>query len=478
MATVEMLLNALGLILIGLGLVIPTIDYGLKKNVSRWTTLAALIAALLLSVALLIQTLASGATLLYSDSLKVDSYGAFLFTLTSLGAFLVALASLKQTKTWTTAPSYFSLLLLTIAGVYYIISVNDLVLLLAAWALVSIASYALVGIKKDENSLEGAGKYALMGVAASAFMLYGIAILYGATGKTQITEIVTAASTNTSAVLIGVLMLVVAFGFKIGVVPFHGWLPDVYGGVHPLLISYIAAIIKVSGVAALLRIVYPFATLLGDRWLILFAGLSIVTMTFGNVAALIQRNVQRMMGYSSIAHVGYILVGFAAGTSGTGAPYGVQGIALHLTTYVLASTGIFLALAYLVEKGMQTDLDSINGMWRKMPVLSTAIVILILSLVGMPPLLGFWSKFLYLFISTIQMAPWLTLIAIANTGLSIGYYGQIIRHILSTAKPNESTENATEKLADPTIIAVILTTIITVILGLGIAPIAASLLQL
>jgi len=478
MATAELILNSLGLILVGIGLVTPAIDYGLKKRTSRWLSLAALFAALMLSFGLLSLTRSDSPALVYSGALKIDFYGAFLFTITSLGALLVTLASFTQTRKWTTAPSYFSLLLLTLVGVYFIISVNDLVLLLAAWALVSVASYAIVAVKKDESSLEGASKYALMGIAASAFMLYGIAILYGTTGSTDIGTIVAAASTTGSPmILIAVIMLVAAFGFKIGVVPFHGWLPDVYGGVHPLLISYIAAIIKVSGVAALLRIVYPFAISLGDKWLVLFAAFSIVTMTFGNVAALIQRNVQKMMGYSSLAHVGYILVGFAAATSGTGAIYGVQGIALHLATYVLATTGIFVALSYLVEKGVKTDLDNIAGLWRKMPVLSASISILVLSLIGMPPLLGFWSKFMYLFISTIEIAPWLTLIAIANTGLSLGYYGQIIRYIFSTEETIESTE-AAEKVSDPETITVILAAVLTIILGLGIAPLLASMLTI
>lgn len=197
----------------------------------------------------------------------------------------------------------------------------------------------------------------------------------------------------------------------------------------------------------------------------------------GNVAALIQRNVQRMMGYSSLAHIGYMLVGFSAATSESGSTYGIQGVALHLATYVLATTGIFVALSYLIEKGLNTDLDGIGGLWRKMPVLSPCIVILVLSLIGMPPLLGFWSKFMYLFISTIEIAPWLTLIAIANTGLSLGYYGQIIRWIFLTRGTGQENE-ALEKVKDPEVATVILATLLTVVLGLGPALLFASMLNL
>jgi NADH-quinone oxidoreductase subunit N len=477
MSTAETLLDALGLTLVGVGLVTPTIDYWLKKRISRWVSLGALAIGLVLSVGLFLYTLNAGSSTVYGEALKVDSYGAFLFVLVSLGALLVTYASSVQTRKWTTAPSFFSLLLITTAGVYYIISVNDLVLLLAAWALVSVASYALVGIRKDESSLEGASKYALMGITASAFMLFGIAVLYGTTGKTDIPSIVNAVSANDSPLtLLAIIMLVAAFGFKIGVVPFHGWLPDVYGGVHPLLVSYVAGIIKVSGVAALLRIVYPFALSLGNRWLLLFAVLSIMTMTFGNVAALVQKNVQRMMGYGSLAHVGYMLVGFAAATGGNAATYGIQGVALHLTTYVLATAGIFVALSYLASKGLKTDLDGMSGLWRRMPVLSVCLVVLVLSLIGMPPLLGFWSKFMYLFTSTVEIAPWLTLIAIVNTGISIGYYAQVIRYIFLT-KGDGGEIQAGERITDPEVIVAVSATLLTIILGLGVAPLLASLLS-
>ncbi len=474
---VEAILDSLGLILVGIGLTLPAIDYGLKTKISRYVSLAATLTALLLSFALISLTLNEGPSFIYNGALRIDIYGAFLFLLVSLGTFLVTVASFRQTKTWTTAPSYFSLLLIIVAGVYYLISVNDLVLLLAAWALVSVASYALVAVKKDESSLEGASKYALMGVAASSFMLFGIAILIGLSGATTDMNAIarTASAASLPLTLIALIMLVVGIGFKVGVVPFHGWLPDVYGGVNPLVISFVAATIKVAGIATLLRIAYPFASVLGGRWLALFAILSIVTMTFGNVAALVQRNVQRMMGYSSLAHVGYILVGFAAATSGAGAAYGTQGVALHLATYVLATVGIFVALAYLVDKGMKTDLDDMSGLWRKMPVFSVALVILVLSLIGVPPLLGFWSKFLYLFISPIEVAPWLTLIAIINTGISVGYYGQIIRYVFLTRGRDEN-HGLTEKIRDPEMIVVLTSAVLTIILGLGLATFLGSIL--
>ncbi len=477
MTAIEAIVDFLGVTLIGVGLVVPTIDYGLKVKLSKYASIAATLVAIILSAILLYLTLNQGSSLIYNGALKIDSYGAFLFLVVSVVSFIVNLASFTQTKGWTTAPSFFSLLLIITAGVYYIISVNDLVLLLAGWALISVGAYALVAIKKDEAALEGASKYALMGVTASVFLMFGVFLLIGLTGTT--TDLATMAQVATSAnlplTIIAIIMIIVGIGFKIGIVPFHGWLPDVYGGVNSITISFVSTVLKVAGVLALFRILYPFALALGDKWLILFSILSIVTMTFGNIAALIQRNVQRIMAYSSIAQIGYILVGFTAATSGAGAAIGVQGIALHLTMYVLATSGIFIALAYISGKGMQTDLNSIGGLWRKMPVLSIGITILLLSLIGMPPLLGFWSKFLYLFISTIQIAPWLTLIAIINTGISVGYYGQIIRSIFLTGTQNENIP-AKESIKDLEIIAIIIAVSLTIILGLGVAPIIAQAL--
>lgn len=439
--------------------------------------MAATLVAIFLSAGLLYLTLNQGPSILYNGALKIDSYGAFLFLFVSIVSFLVTFASFNQTKKWTTAPSYFSLLLLITVGVYYLVSVNDLVLLLSAWALISVAAYALVALKKDEAALEGASKYALMGVLASVFLLFGIAILIGLTGATtDMTSIAKiATTTNLPLTLIAIIMLIVGIGFKIGIVPFHGWLPDVYGGVNPITVSFISTILKVSGVIALLRILYPFASLLGDRWFILFSILAIVTMTFGNMAALIQRNVQRMMAYSSIAQVGYILVGFAAATTVDGAALGVQGIALHLVMYILATSGVFIALAYIEQKGIRTDLSGISGLWKKMPVLSVGVSILVLSLIGMPPLLGFWSKFLYLFIAPLQKAWWLTLIAIINTGISVGYYGQIILSLFTARPPTENTQ-VRERIKDPEVIVIVIAAAVTIILGLGLAPVIAQAL--
>jgi proton-translocating NADH-quinone oxidoreductase chain N len=430
----------------------------------------ATVLALALSLSLFASAFGGKSWYLYNDAIKVDAVGAFLAVVTSLSVFLISIASFRYTQKWTTAPSYFSLLLLIATGVFYMVAVNDIVLLLAGWALVSVGAYAFIGVKKDEQSLQGAIKYALMGVTASAFMLFGIAILIGLTGSTDIAviqQVITAS--NPHMVILAVIMFIAAFGFKLGIVPFHGWLPDVYGNVDPILVSFIASVTKILGMAVIFRILVPLSPALGQNWLVLFAFLSIITMTFGNIAALTQRNIQRMMAYSAISHVGYMLVGFVAVTTATGATIGVQGIILHLTTYTIATIGIFVALAYLIEKGVGTNLNSIRELWRRMPILSVSMIILVLSLLGMPPFLGFWSKFIYLFVSTLEVAPWLTFIAIINTGISVGYYGQILRYMFLARRSGDGEVVITETV-NPQLITVVVCAALTVVLGLVIGP--------
>ncbi|MCS7115920.1 MAG: NADH-quinone oxidoreductase subunit N [Nitrososphaerota archaeon] len=473
-APIETLMNTLAVLLIASGIITPTLDYTFKRRLSAYIVLFTILIALFISLFLLYLTY-NFSVLLYDGVVKVDFYGAFLALLAMIGTLLVLIASMHEVRRWSTGPSFYSLLPLTLLGVLYTIFLNDIILLFIAWTLVSVASYALVGIKKDEDSLEGAAKYALMGIMATTFMLFGLAFIYGLTGSTKISEMVQYLKplSNEPLFLIGFILLIASFSFKIGVVPFHGWLPDVYGGVHPSLVSFVAGVVKIVGIAALLRVVYPLAQIVGEVWLVIFSILSIITMTFGNIAALVQRNVQRMMAYSSIAHAGYILLGFVAAI-GTGYLYGLQGIALHISTYVFAKIGIFVALAYLSRMGLRLDLEGLGGLSKRMPITSISITMLLLSLIGVPPLLGFWSKFPYLFLSTIDIAPWLTFIAIVNSGISVGYYVQVIRYMFFVGSKVEIVES----IKDPEFIVILITTLATIILGLGIAPLIASTLTL
>ncbi len=463
------------------GLLIPLVDRGKRREEPGgygflgYLSVAILVVAFALALALALELSSLGQRIFaFEETLLFDRYSAYLGALVSLGTLMVALASIPEVKRWSTAPSFYSLLLLTLAGVLAMLFVSDMATLLSAWTLVAVASYVVVGLKKDDvRSLEGAAKYGLMGAASSSLMVLGIAVLVGLTGTSFLPESIKISGFQMNLILLTLIVLIASFGFKLGIFPFHAWLPDVYGAVHPLLVSYIASVVKMAAIAGLLRIILPLVGSTGPQnWLHVFGLLAVLTMTYGNMVALVQRNVQRMMAYSSIAHAGYLLVGFAAVADPLSRISGLQGVALHLTAYVLAKVGIFIGLAYLIRMGLGTTLEDLKGIGRKMPIFSVGIAVLLLSLMGMPPLLGFWSKFTYLFLSVVDTAPWLTLIAILNSGISVGYYAQILRYMFF----EEEAEGApTERASDPEVIVVLLAAALTIILGLGLAqPIAEA----
>ncbi len=453
------------LLLVVPGLILPLLNgrKRVERKVCLYMSACCLLGALIISALLTLKLSRSQEPIFaFNEALRLDSYSAYLALLVNFGALLVVIASSAEITNWSTAISSYSLMMLALTGVYIMLFVNDASVLLGAWALVAVASYVLAGIKKDLNSLEGAAKYGIMGAASSSLLVYGLGLVLGIAGTSQLVFNLDPATTEMRILFIGFILLIASFGFKLGVFPFHGWLPDVYGEVDPILVSYIAGVVKMAGIAGLLRVVVPLHVVLGEKWLPIMALFSIATMTFGNFVALLQKNVQRMMAYSSIAHAGYILIGFSA-LAGPEADLALQGIALHLTTYVLAKIGIFVALAYMIRKGIAPTLDEISGLGRKMPVISASLTILVLSLMGFPPLLGFWSKFMYLFLSATEVAPWLVLAGVLNSGISVGYYAQIIRYLYF----REATREFEEGKADPEVLIVLIAAIITIILGLG-----------
>lgn len=474
------LFESLMVLLVIPGLLIPLADRGGgsedhgRYGLLGYLSVAVLVAALAMSVTLALElsSIPKG-VFAFEDTLLLHRYPAYLAALVSLGTLLVAVSSLPEVRNWPTAPSFYSLLLLTLAGVVAILFVSDMATLLSAWTLVAVASYVVVGLRKDASSLEGAAKYGLMGAASSSLMVFGVAILVGLTGTSFLPDSIKISGFQMNLILLTLILLIASFGFKLGIFPFHGWLPDVYGGVHPLLVSYIAGVVKMAAIAGILRMVVPLVSSTGPQnWLHIFGLLAVLTMTYGNLVALVQRNVQRIMAYSSIAHAGYLLVGFAAVSDSVSRITGLQGVALHLTAYVLAKVGIFVGLAYMLRRGLGTTLEDMSGVGRRMPVLSLGMTVLILSLMGMPPLLGFWSKFTYLFLSVVDTAPWLALIAVLNSGISVGYYAQIIRYMFF----KEGGEGRpAERATDPEVIAVLAAAALTVAMGLGLAQPLASL---
>ncbi len=465
----EIVIWSLMVLLGGIGLVLPTVDYIKGTKVSPYLAILATIIALGL-----LGTLVGKSGTLFDGTIRIDPLATYLALIATLGAFLVSVASLVQVKEWSTSPSLYSLLLLALLGVYFVLYVNDASVLVAAWALVAVASYVLVGIRKDEDSLEAAAKYALMGVASSSLLIFGLALTLGITKTSSFAPLNSVPYAVKATLLIGVIMLIAAFGFKLGVVPFHGWLPDVYGGAHPLMVSFVAGVIKLISIGAFLRVLQPLIPALQNDWFTIIAFLSVITMFYGNLAALVQKNVQRMMAYSSIAQAGYFLIAFAALAFSDARTLALEGIGLHVTTYVLAKIGIFVGLAYFARKGFDLTLEGLSGVGRKLPLSSTSMAILLLSLMGMPPLVGFWSKFMYIFYSVMNVAPWLAFLGIVNSGISVGYYAVVLRYLFFSDPPEVDVQ---EESPDLEVYVLTVTAVLTVLIGLGLIDTVVSLLS-
>ena len=353
-------------LLAAMGLFLPL----LKKGDRAWLlSVLALAASLALSVATLYLSMGSEPCYLFSKILRLDPYGSLFSTLALLGALLAVLAS-KPASKWTTSTSFYSLTLISMVGVCVIAFANDITVALAAWLLSSVASYAIVSLAKDEASAEGGVKYAIMGSASTVFLFMGTFILFLSAGTTLLSSTLRPIPLNPvfggHTVLVLSILLVAAIGFKMGIFPFQAWLPDTYGGVHPSLIAFVIPMAKALALLALYRLIYPVAVQYPETWFVVASVFSVLTMFFGNLAALLQDDAQRMMAYSSIAHAGYFFVGFAgiSALAGLDPKWAMMGLLIHYAAYSLAKVGIFAGLEEVKEKVGGVMLSDLSGLGK------------------------------------------------------------------------------------------------------------------
>ncbi|MBI4188653.1 MAG: NADH-quinone oxidoreductase subunit N, partial [Chloroflexi bacterium] len=284
---------------------------------------------------------------------------------------------------------------------------------------------------------EAALKYILLSAMVSAVLLFGMALIFGVTGKTQLGEIaqaIQAMSPSTiqgnPALILGIVLLIAGFGFKIAAVPFHMWIPDVYEGAPTPITAYLSVGSKAAGFAVILRV---FSSAFGQEWLslnwgLIFAVLAAIGMTLGNVAALPQTNIKRMLGYSSIAQAGYLMVGLAAiGISTTADAMGRSGILFFLVSYAVANLGAFTAIIAISNKVNSDLIQDFSGMAKRAPGLALALTLCLISLIGMPPAAGFIAKF-YVFSAGVRSGLlWLVVIAVLNSVISAYYYLRVVK---------------------------------------------------
>jgi len=375
---------------------------------------------------------------LFNNMLAVDNFALF-FKLLFVGiAFLVILASTDYVAKFSRFQGeYYALILLSTLGMMLMAATADLISLYIALELTSISLYVLVGFLKDRKSTEASLKYLLLGALSSAILLYGMALIFGFTGKTQLGEIaqVLQAMSPQSllaspALLMGIVLLIAGFGFKIAAVPFQMWVPDVYEGAPTTVTAYLSVASKAAGFAIILRIFSSAFDIpwLSQNWGMIFAVLAVASMIIGNVVAIPQTNIKRMLGYSSIAQAGYLMVGLATfGFAPASVILGQSGIIFFLASYALTNLGAFIAIIAISSKLDSDEIADYAGMGRRAPVLALALTFCLISLIGMPPAAGFMAKF-YIFSAAVQNhLLWLVIIAVFNSVISAYYYLRVVK---------------------------------------------------
>ena len=362
----------------------------------------------------------------FRDMVLLDNYALFFDVVICYAAALVVMLSMDYVGREGGEPGeYYALVLFSTTGMLLLASAGDLIVVFLALELMSLSLYVLAGFFKTRLvSGEASMKYFLLGAFASSFLLYGIAMLYGATGSTNLDRIAgsPAARDGDPLYLVGLALLLVGFGFKISTVPFHMWAPDVYEGAPTSVTALIATGSKAAAFAALIRVLVVALRGLQPDWTALLWSLAVVTMTLGNLAALAQANLKRMLAYSSIAHVGYMLVGLVAGgASGAGA------VLFYLLAYTFTTIGAFGVLALCQRAGEEAvEVGEYAGLARRNPVLAATLALFLLSLIGIPPLAGFVAKF-YLFGAAVRGGHvWLAVIAVLNSAVAAYYYLRVL----------------------------------------------------
>ncbi len=378
----------------------------------------------------------------------------------------------------------FILVLSSVIGMFLLAGSNDLVTLFVALEMVSVPSYVLAGYRrKDPRSAEAALKYVLYGAFSSGLMLYGFSLLYGLTGETGLPELAAGLNEGASgspAHLVGIILILAGIGYKIAMVPMHFWCPDVYEGSPTSITAFFSVVPKAAGFAALFRII-PIITSLQPVYGISAVGLitfvSALTMTFGNLGAIWQNSLKRLLAYSSIAHAGYILMGFAViATVPEGELHSLAytAVLFYLVVYLFMNLGAFMVVD-LVERRLGGDsIGYFKGLGKSNPLPALALAVFLFSLVGLPPLAGFIGKF-YLFAALVKAQMWaLAIIGIANAVVSLFYYVRIIRDMFLYDPDVALVEldGGGFKLGTLTSVLLLVTIVPTLVLGVYWGPLA------
>jgi len=413
-----------------------------------WLAFAGAIATLLAS--LYIWPVASDTFGIATDAgnfvpmLALDRLAIFFKILAALTVALIGLSAVDYLKTRTPfRGEFYALTLLAGLSLMLLSSATNLVMIYLSLEFLSITSYILTAfLRQDDRSTEAAMKYLLYGAVASGTMLYGFSLLYGVTGNVDLAAIAQAlgeSQISLTFVVSAVIMILVGFGFKIALVPFHQWSPDAYEGAPTPITAFLSVGPKAAGFAVLIRVLVVALPAYEVNWTVILSLVSILTMTLGNLVALWQTNIKRMLAYSSIAQAGYMLIGLAAWTAQpTTWANGVNSILLFLFAYLFTNLGVFAVAIALENKLGTANISDYAGLIRRSPFLSIALLVFFLSLIGIPPTGGFIGK-LFVFGAAIDQGLYLlAVIGIINSVISVYYYFGVARLAFFSEGPDES----------------------------------------
>ncbi len=411
-------------------------------------------AGLVVSLGLLFPQAGTSASI-FSNMIAVDSFSFFFKLLILVSAILIVIFSLQSSELNSAGRrlgEYYSLLIALTLGMVLMAGASNLLMMYLALELSSITSYILSGYTREaQDSSEASLKYVIYGALSSGLMLYGISIIYGMTGSLDIytiNQVLAKGNFNELALLIAGILALAGFGYKISAVPFHFWTPDVYEGAPITITAFLSVASKAGGFAMMIRFfkvtfidssvvpvhVGSWSSISGFDWLHVIAALSVLTMTLGNLVALWQHNMKRLLAYSSIAHAGYMLMGIVVLNN-----EGLAAILVYFVVYLFMNLGAFYIVMLIANKTGSEDIEDYKGIGPKAPFVTVALSIFLISLTGLPPTAGFIGK-LYLFAALVKSEwIWLAIIGAMNSVVSLYYYVKIFRNMY--LRPDERNES-------------------------------------
>ena len=422
-------------------------DIVLRERAQRWLSFGALSGLIASAVWVVVLILRGREGVAFSGTYSLDTFSIF-FTFLFIGvAGLVILASADYVQKLTYQGEFWALLMLATSGMMLLGGARDLITIFIALELTAISQYVLVAFVRDDRGSEAGLKYILMGAVSSAVLLYGMAFYFGVTGTTKLigpdggAAIAAVDSGMRAGAIAAIVLLAAGLSFKVALVPFQMWVPDVYEGAATPVAAFLSVGSKAAGFAVVLRVFYEgfgAESFAGSDWSNLFAAVAAISMTVGNVMALLQTNIKRLLGYSSIAQAGYVAVGVAAiAASDGGLSLGASGVTFFLATYVFTNLGAFFAVLAISQRVRSDEIARYAGMGRRAPLLAAVLAICLVSLTGIPPTAGFVAK-VYIFNAAVQSdLVWLVLVAVLNSAISAYYYLRIVMHMYAAAPEAE-----------------------------------------